>query len=53
MEGFNLLVMQRRDGVTFAEYEELLALFAQEHALYPAVYGDRMGYFYGIEAGWQ
>lgn len=53
MEGFDLLVMQRRDGVTFAEYEELLALFTQEHALYPAVYGDRMGHFYGIEAGWQ
>lgn len=53
MNGFSLLVMERRESVTYAEYEELLALFAEEHALYPAVYGDRMGFFYGIAAGWQ
>lgn len=48
MDGFDLLVMQRRDPVQYDEYEDLLALFAEEHALYPAVYGDRMGYFYGL-----
>ena len=49
-------------GAAFAEkhgiphagsYEDMLALFAHEHALYPAVYGDRMGFFYGVAAGWQ
>lgn len=53
MDGFSLLVMERRESVTYEEYEELLALFADEHAQYPAVYGDRMGFFYGIAAGWQ
>ena len=53
MDGFSLLVMERREPVTYEEYEELLALFAEEHALYPAVYGDRMGFFYGVAAGWQ
>lgn len=53
MDDFALLVMERREPVTYEEYEELLALFADEHALYPAVYGDRMGFFYGIAAGWQ
>lgn len=48
MDGFELLVMQRREAVTFAELEELLALFAQEHKQYPKVYGDRMGFFYGL-----
>ncbi len=48
MDGFDLLVMQRREPVQYAEYEELLALFAEEHALYPAVWGDRMGFFYGL-----
>lgn len=48
MDGFDLLVMQRRSAVQYDEYEDLLALFAGEHALYPAVYGDRMGYFYGL-----
>lgn len=52
MDGFDLLVFERREAVTYEEYEELLALFADEHARYPAVYGDRMGFFYGIEAGW-
>ena len=46
----NLLVMQRRGPVQYDEFEELLALFADEHALYPAVYGDRMGFFYGLAA---
>lgn len=48
MDGFDLLVLQRREPVQYDEYEELLALFAEEHALYPAVYGDRMGFFYGL-----
>lgn len=48
MGSFDLLVMQRHDPVQYDEYEELLSLFAGEHALYPAVYGDRMGYFYGL-----
>lgn len=51
MDGFDLLVMARKGTVTYTEYEELLALFADEHALYPAVYGDRMGFFYGLAAG--
>ena len=51
MECFDLLVMQRRGPVQYDEYEELLALFAEEHALYPAVYGDRMGFFYGLAGG--
>lgn len=50
MDGFDLLVMQRKAPVQYDEYEELLALFAEEHALYPAVYGDRMGFFYGLAA---
>ena len=50
MPGFDLLVMQRRGPVQYDEYEELLSLFADEHALYPAVYGDRMGFFYGLAA---
>ena len=50
MPGFDLLVMQRRGPVQYDEYEELLALFADEHTLYPAVYGDRMGFFYGLAA---
>lgn len=53
MDGFDLLVMQRRDGVQYAELLELQALFAEENALYPKVYWDRMGYFYGIAAGLQ
>ena len=48
MEGFDLLALRRRGPVEYAEYEELLQLFAQEHAQYPAVYGDRMGFFYGL-----
>ncbi|MBQ2954373.1 MAG: hypothetical protein IJE07_12650 [Clostridia bacterium] len=52
MDGFDLLVMERRGPVQYDEYEELLALFADEHALYPAVYGDRMGFFYGLVAGY-
>lgn len=47
-EGFDLLVMQRKGPVQYEEVEELMALFAQEHALYPKVYGDRIGYFYGL-----
>lgn len=53
MDGFDLLAMQRRSPVTYDEYEDMLALFAHEHTLYPAVYGDRMGFFYGLAAGWQ
>ena len=48
MGSFDLLVMQRRAPVQYDEYEELMALFAAEHAQYPAVYGDRMGFFYGL-----
>ncbi|MGN0793172.1 MAG: hypothetical protein ACI4MG_01720 [Aristaeellaceae bacterium] len=47
-DDFDLLVMQRRGAVRYDEVEELTALFAQEHLLYPRVYGDRIGYFYGL-----
>lgn len=47
-DGFDLLVMQRKGPVQYDEVEELMALFADEHALYPKVYGDRIGFFYGL-----
>ena len=47
-DDFDLLVMQRRGAVRYDEVEELMTLFAQEHLLYPRVYGDRIGYFYGL-----
>jgi len=48
MNGFDLLALRRTGPVQYDEYEELLALFAEEHTRYPAVYGDRMGFFYGL-----